>query len=207
MTVGFQVKPIFRGAFFNTRDIDVSQNNVNFTVATSLGYSAGMIIRKGITKKLSFETGINYVKRVYKLTISDSSFTGESKFRIIGYEIPLLALIYIRISEKIYMNNALGLSIDMFPSDVRTSKSYFTQSSRRTSFINPALLANLGWEYRTDKSGFFYIGTSYQRPFSNIMLTKIQYDSNNKTADAETKLVGSYLTIDFRYFFPETQEK
>jgi len=153
MTVGFQVKPIFRGAFFSARDIETTQNSVNFTVATRLGFSAGMVVRKGITKTISFETGINYVKRVYNLSITDSSFTGESKFRIIGYEIPILALIYIRIGEKFYMDNAAGLSIDMFPSDIFTSASYFKHSSRRTSFINPALLANVGWEYRTDKSG------------------------------------------------------
>ena len=105
------------------------------------------------------------------------------------------------------MNNALGLSIDMFPSDVITSASYFLHSSRRTSFINPALLANLGFEYRTEKSGFFYVGASYHRPFSKFMSTKVKYDSNNKIAEAETMLTGSYLTIDFRYFFPETPEK
>ena len=208
MTVGFQVKPIFRGEFFSARDIEKTQDSVNFTVATRLGFSGGMIIRKGITKNLSFETGINYVKRVYNLSITDSSFTGESKFRIIGYEIPILALIYIRIGEKFYMDNAAGLLIDMFPSDIFTSDSYFKHSSRRTSFINPALLANLGWEYRTDKSGFFYIGASYHRPFSKIMLTKIRYiDDNNKTTEVETKLAGSYLTIDFRYFFPETPKQ
>ena len=164
-----------------------------------------MVVRKGITKTISFETGINYVKRVYNLSIIDSSnnFTRDGKFRIIGYEIPLLALVYIRIGEKFYMNNALGFSIDIFPSDVRTVNSYST----RTSFIIPALLANLGWEYRTDKSGIFYIGASFHRPFSKIMSTKIWYDGNNKTAEVETKLAGSYLTIDFRYFFPETPEK
>lgn len=203
MTVGFQVKPVFRGEFFSARDIEITQDSVNFTLATRMGYSAGMVVRKGVTKTISFETGINYVKRVYNLSITDSSSTRDSKFRIIGYEIPLLALIYIRISEKIYMDNALGFSIDLFPSDVITSASYFRHSSRRTSFIIPALLANIGWEYRTDKSGFFYIGASYHKPFSKIMSTKIRYDDNNKIVEFETKLTGSYLTIDFRYFFPE----
>jgi len=207
MTIGFQVKPIFRGEFFSARDIEKTQDSVNFIVATRLGYSAGMVVRKDITKTISFETGINYVKRVYNLSITDSSFIGESKFRIIGYEIPLLALIYIRIGEKIYMDNALGFSIDLFPSDVITSASYFKHFSRRTSFIIPALLANLGWEYRTDKSGFFYIGASYHRPFSKIMSTKIRYERDNKIAEIETKLTGGYLTIDFRYFFPEAPEK
>ena len=206
MTVGFRIKPIFRGEIFSARDIEITQDSVNFTVATRLGFSAGMVVRKDITKTISFETGINYVKRVYNLSITDSSFAGESKFRIIGYEIPLLALIYIRIGEKIYMDNALGFSIDLFPSDIITSASYFRHFSRRTSFIIPALLANLGWEYRTDKSGFFYIGASYHRPFSKIMSTKIRYDRDNKNAEIETKLAGSYLTIDFRYFFPEAPD-
>lgn len=207
MTVGFQIKPIFRGEIFSAKDIEKTQDSIDFTVATMLGFSAGMVLRKGITKTISFETGINYVKRVYNLSITDSNFTGESKFRIIGYEIPLLALIYIRIGEKIYMDNALGFSIDLFPSDVITSASYFKHFSRRTSFIIPALLANLGWEYRTDKSGFFYIGASYHRPFLKIMSTKIRYNRDNKISELETKLAGSYLTIDFRYFFPEAPEK
>ncbi|MFH1321308.1 MAG: outer membrane beta-barrel protein [Bacteroidota bacterium] len=201
ITVGIQAKPIFRNKFFNAGNIDITQNNINFLTKPKLGFTAGMIIRKGITKKFSFETGINYVKRNYNLTITDSAFVGDSKFSIIGYEVPLLVLIYIRIGEKLYMNNALGASIDIYKRSDKSSYDYFNLSFKRSNWLLPALLANVGWEYRTEKSGYLYFGASYHLPFTKIASMKIIYDGNNKTETIETKLAGSYLTLDLRYFF------
>lgn len=204
-TVGFQIKPIFSNGFFTTGNETVSQQGIKFDVELHSGFSAGMLVRRGFSDLLAMECGINYVKRSYLLQIKDGNFTGESRFRIIGYEIPLSLLVYIKLGEKIFMNASMGPSLDMFASDVKSEDSYFYQRSYRKSLFQPAVTGNLGWEYRTQKSGYFYIGASYHRPFSYIYLAKINYLGN--TIPVEESLAGNYLTVDFRYFFYEDPKK
>ena len=204
-TVGIQIKPIFSNSFFGTGNNSVYQQNVKFDVAIHSGFSAGMVVRHGFSDLLAMESGINYVKRSYLLQINDGNFTGESRFRIVGYEIPLNLLVYIQLGEKIFMNASMGPCLDMFASDVQSQDSYFHQRSYRKSLFQPAVTGNLGWEYRTPKSGYFYLGASYHRPFSYIYLAKINYLGN--TTPVEQSLAGNYLTIDLRYFFYEDPKK
>lgn len=203
-TVGIQIKPVLPFQFLNTGIKTVYQDQVAYGITLHSGYSAGMVIRHGFSDLLALETGINYVKRSYELQITDGIFNGISKFRIIGYEIPVNLLVYIRLGEKIYMNASMGPSLDMFASDVRSYDDYFEQRSFRKSLFQPAVTGNLGWEYRTPKSGYIYVGASYHRPFSYIYITKINYQQRNALIES---LAGNYLTIDLRYFFFEDPKK
>lgn len=204
-TIGLQFKPIFPNSFLSTGTQTTFRDNATFDLTLRSGFSAGMIVRHGFSDLLAFESGINYVKRTYHLKISEGNFSGESRFRIVGYEIPLSLLVYIRLGEKIFMNASMGPSFDMFASDVQSNDYYFSQRSYRKSLFQPAVTANLGWEYRTLQSGYFYIGASYHRPFSYIYLTKITYHGNVNTIDEP--LAGNYLTLDLRYFFYEDPKK
>ena len=161
----------------------------------------GMIIRRGINKRFSFETGINYVKRNFGLSITDTTFTGNSDFKIIGYEIPVQLLIFLRASKKGFINTSMGASWDMYPSNIYTSDSYFAHNSRRHSLFQLSALANLGYEYRSEKSGYFYIGASYHLPLSYFYRSIITYKPVKETT--QIKLGGNYLTLDFRYYFHE----
>ncbi|MFN5371602.1 MAG: hypothetical protein ACK5B6_09090, partial [Bacteroidia bacterium] len=68
----------------------------------------------------------------------------------------------------------------------------------------PSLIANVGAEYRSEKSGYFYVGCSLNRPFSPIYKSVIDYVINNQVVhNAFADLRGAYLTVDFRYFFHE----
>jgi len=112
------------------------------------------------------------------------------------------ALFFIRLADKLYMNASAGLSADMFISDIRTFSSYFNNYSTRNGVFQSGVLANLGWEYRTAKSGYFYIGASFQRQFLQIYNSSLSYFKNNSTQEnVIMKLNGSYLTFDVRYFF------
>src|ERR1039458_5161463 len=84
-TVGFQIKPMLISSFFNTGKGEVIQRNADFSILQRSGFCAGMLIRRGFTKRFSMEFGINYVKRNYELTIKDSLFVDKSHFTIIGY--------------------------------------------------------------------------------------------------------------------------
>lgn len=206
LTLGFQFKPIFSNKFFKTGPQSSDSMGVNFTVKPNSGYCIGAVIRYGISNNVSFESGINYVKRNYTLTISDGSFTDNSYYRIVGYEIPLAALVFIPLSEKIFMDASLGGSFDFFPTDVYTEDDYFKHISKRSSWVFGSVLANLGWEYRTEKSGYFYLGASLHRPFSAIYTSTIVYykDPNAiKNPAQQFLLSGNYLTFDLRYYFHE----
>ncbi|MFI5219719.1 MAG: hypothetical protein ACHQNT_09540 [Bacteroidia bacterium] len=204
LTAGFQFKPIFSSKFFNTGPQSKDSSGVNFILTPNSGYCAGMIIRYGITNKVSFESGINYVKRTNEITIKDGGFKGVSKFSIIGYEIPVSGLVFIQLGEKVFMDASLGASFDFFPSDVESEDYYFKHFGRRQYWVFASVLANLGWEYRTEKSGYFYLGASYHRPFKDIYSSTIGYYVNDDYVTGQQFLIsGNYLTFDIRYFFHE----
>ena len=201
-TAGFQYKPIFASSFFSTGTKTISQNGIDFAVSQKFGYCAGMVLRRGFTKKISFETGINYVKRNFSLLITDSVSSRNSTFSIIGYEIPLQGLIFIRLGEKLYMNTSAGISVDMYPSNIYTQDTtYFKHFSTRHSYFQSSALANVGFEYRTAKRGYFYLGASYHLPFTYFYTSRIEYLPKKEIATM--KLQGNYLTLDLRYFFHE----
>jgi hypothetical protein len=167
-----------------------------------------MVIRKGISNTVSIETGINYVKRNFKLDIHDDTTSESADFSIIGYEIPVLGLIFIQLSDQIYMDVALGFSFDFYPSDVFTDGIIHNHYSARNNWASFSLLGNLGWEYRTEKSGYFYLGASYHRPFNDIYTSLIAYPNDLPGYNqAKLFLQGNYLTVDLRYFFHSDPEK
>jgi len=202
VTVGIQVKPIFPVKFLKTGPQTLSQNGVDFTITPKFGYSGGVVIRWGFTNTISLETGINYVKRNYDLEFKTDTFTGKSNFGIVNYQIPVNMLVFIRLANRLYMNASAGLSMDMFVSDIRTGANYFSNYSQRNGVFQAGVLANLGYEYRTEKSGYFYIGASFHRPFREIYNTNLNYlKADNTLESAAMKLRGNYLTFDLRYFF------
>jgi hypothetical protein len=207
-TVGIQFKPIFPIGFLGSGKLTDTYENVTLENGLKSGFSGGLIIRKGFTDLIGIETGINYVKRRYQLTVTEGSFKGVSEYRVISYEIPLLFMVYAQLFEKTYMNGALGPSITMYPSSVATyDPAYFYHVAIRNHVVMPAITANLGWEYRTEKSGFIYIGASFQRPFDYIFTSFFNYKGNGKDFTLGRRLSGSYLTLDLRYFFHEDPVK
>ena len=206
-TAGVQYKPIFPSSFLSSGTQTVSQNKVTFSVSQTYGYCAGMVLRRGFQKNLSFETGINYTKRNFDLTVTDTStsLVGKSKFTIIGYEIPMQGMIFLRLGKKVFMNASMGFSWDMYPSNIETQDTYFKHYSVRHSLFQLSTLANLGYEYRTEKNGYFYFGASYHLPFSYFYYSQFKYTPTFHISTL--KLRGNYLTLDFRYYFHEEQLK
>ena len=76
--------------------------------------------------------------------------------------------------------------------------------SERTSWIIPALQANIGFEYRTYESGFWYLGFSYHQPFTNLTEAVVGFGEIQSSNDFTFfDVSGTYLTIDLKYFFHE----
>ena len=173
-------------------------------------------MRFGMTKWLSLESGISFVRRNFSATVfhEELAFVDTTGFRVIGYEIPIQGLVFVQLSDEIFMNTSFGLALDMFPSDVANGNSVdFIAVGRRRgiggsnsimTWTKLGLLANIGFEYRTKEKGYFYIGASYHRPFQPIYDTELIYTDRTDRQDRTTlQMSGNYLTIDFRYFFHE----
>ena len=184
-TFGLQYKPIIPNRIIGTFEQEFNQDQFESTVKQRIGHSYGMVVRVGLTKNISFETGINYTKRNFGLNFSvpDSNLAEEGRLGVVSYEIPVSGLVYIRLGENFYINTSLGVALTMFPSDVRVAipllnniGESFRQEGAYRNKIEGAVLGNLGFEYRTRESGYFYFGTSYHLPFSPIMTFAMSYE-------------------------------
>lgn len=230
LTAGVEFRPIFPIDFLKTGNQEVSNEEYSVLVSPKFSFSAGMTIRYGFHKRFALETGLNFVQRNYDLSIHRDStvsvplipgspeYNSNTDFTIIGYEHPIKVLVFVRLAETVYMNAAAGFQLTFFPSDIFTTDEgktgtdqYFKHSSLRLGFdgkpgndgfIHGGAIANLGFEYRTKKSGFFYLGGTYHLPFADVYQSKFQYaEDGYSSTTQQIRLNGSYLTFDVRYFF------
>ena len=171
-----------------------------------------MVVRRGLNKTFSFETGINYIDRNYRLNTSNPTIKLDdfTDFSLRSYEIPYQILTNVRISNNIYFNVAFGVSHNIFASDVYSEGEIdyeFIQNTLRRKRIQMAMLANIGAEIRTENDGIFYVGASLHRPWDEVGRIYPEYDDFNESApslDAHyLEVIGNFVTIDFRYFFHE----
>lgn len=210
-TFGFQIKPIIPVNYFNAGPQLLSDSLVEVNIDPRLGFSFGAIVRQRISKSISIESGISSVRRNYDVSAKGltNSSADKTDFGFVGYQVPLQALIYIQLSDKIFMNTTAGLGLDMYPSSVETigENAKLINLTLRQYWINYSLLANIGFEYRTEEKGTFYIGGSFNRPFKNIAESNFSYNyEGSKKTNLKTFLNGNYITLDLRFFFPEKIE-
>ena len=209
-TFGVQFKPIVPRNYIDGGKQTKEQTNISYSIEPNFGYSFGMVVRKGITKNISIETGINYLRRNFSLTINDrdSAFISESQFSMDTYEIPVSGLVYVQLGRETFMNVSGGLSFDIYPTPLFVNEyEVFANAVNRRSWVQVSLIANVGWEYRSRESGYFYVGFSFHRPFSPLMQSIVTYEAFNRNQEMRFDLSGNYLTLDLRYFFHEEKEK
>ncbi len=216
-TLGIQFKPMVPSKFFGTGAQSASSESLTVINDPEFGMNLGMVVRRGLTKNWSLETGITFIQRNYKLSFFHPLLNEmtEMNYRFIGYEVPLQAMVYVRLGEQLYMNASAGGSIDVYPTDIEsfaddrrdTLRFDFYQNTFRRNWIQFSVLANYGFEWRSKEDGYFYLGASFHRPFNEIATTFAQLQINTDPTTVSYNLNGSYLTFDFRYFFHEDPEK
>ena len=206
---GIQVRPVFPTRFIGEPTTNLVNNEFSTTIEQRLGYSFGGTVRAGLTKLLALETGINFTQRNFNISMSvaDSGVYATNDLSFIAYDIPINGLVYVQMSEQIYMNASLGIALTFKPTNVGVltlpgGSFSFTHTgavSRKAGF---ELNANFGFEYRTEKIGFFYIGGSGRVPLSPLfdMIAQYKYQGYKNTIYGEVD--GSFLSIDLKYFFP-----
>lgn len=214
---GFQVKPIFPGVFIGTTSFESNVEGFNTTFSQSMGYSFGGIVRVGITKLIAIETGINLTQRIYKFdsSIPDSGIYVNSRIRYLTYDIPLSALFYIRLADKIYMNVSVGAALSYNPTVAGVKimpEGYhdIRQIALGKKVVGEAI-GNIGFEYRTPKSGIFYLGAAARVPFAPLFYLKSEYRYQGfyleTDAQNQGRVDGSYIALEIKYFFPIIKSK
>jgi hypothetical protein len=208
-TFGLQVKPVFPLSYFDPVTT-IEREHLTGTVELTGGYAFGMSVRVGLTKAISLETGLGQIQRRYAFSmVNDTSgYSDGSTIRYVGYEIPVTGLVYIRLGEATYMNAALGFSLDFYPSDVQRDIQEGRIYMFRNGWAQVGILGNMGVEYRTYKSGIFYLGATFHRPFGDLAFADLTYYGPNFFPyTMRGALNGSYLTVDIRYYFHEDPER
>jgi len=213
---GIQIRPIFPSSFGGSKTLELTGENYKFKLTQTVGYSFGGTIRKGITKLIAFESGLNFTHRSFRNTMSltDTSVMADDKWSFDSYDIPINALVYIQLSQKIYMNTSMGLALRISPNDIKkiteTGGAHsFTNIGRYTAKIGFNLNANVGFEYRTREKGFFYFGGSIGVPLKPIIELYSLHSVIKQTHVTQLKgmVNGNYLAIDLKYFFPLISKK
>jgi hypothetical protein len=210
-TFGLQVKPVIPFGFFEPTT-SLQQDHLQSTLELNGGLAFGMVVRTGLTKMISLEVGIDQITRRYDFSVVNdtSGYSDQGSLRFVGYELPVTCLVYIRLGERTWMNNALGFSMDFYPGDALKELEYAQAYYFRRNWAQAGVVGNIGVEYRTYKSGIFYLGATYHRPFGDMAqadVTWLDRYQSYRPYRMSTLLSGSYLTVDLRYFFHENPEK
>lgn len=212
---GIQVRPVIPTDWVGQKQTKIVNSNFSSTITQTLGYSFGGTVRAGLTKLIAFETGINFTQRNFDLSmsLSDTNVLATDNISLVGYDIPLNLLMYIQLSEKYYANASMGVVTIFNPTNIMKvtetggihSFENFGEVNRMTFNFN----ANVGFEYRTEKSGFFYLGGSIRVPlqpaFTWLSAHMIQQQTDITMAVGEVS--GSFLSVDLKYFFPNIKNK
>lgn len=210
-TFGLQVKPVIPFSFFEPVTT-LQQEHLASTLELKGGMAFGMVVRTGISKAISMEVGIDQITRRYKVDILNDTngYADSGALRFVGYEVPVTCLVYIRLGQRTWMNNALGASIDFYPGDAHKELQYAQAYYFRRNWAQVGVVGNIGVEYRTDHSGYFYFGGTFHRPFGEMAqadVTWVDRYKGYKPYKMTAWLSGSYLTVDLRYFFHEDPDK
>lgn len=216
---GIQIRPVFPTQFIGESETFFQQNNPEriyawTNIIQKTGYSYGATVRVGLTRLIALETGINLTHRKFDLTMSvpDSALYGTNSLELVTYDIPINALFYIKLSDQWYSNASLGLALNFFTRNIKTTtyvseETYFTHTGYLNKSMGLDFNANFGFEFRTKKSGFFYLGGSGRVPFKPIFTLVAEYRDQGNVSSFYADIDGSFLSADFKYFFPNIRNK
>ena len=146
------------------------------------------------------------------MEVPDSNIYARNDLTFISYDIPINGLVYIQMGRQLFMNASLGLALTFKPTDVGiltkpggSNLFYHTGFANRKAGVD--INANIGVEYRTKKSGFFYIGGSGRVPLAPLFQLIAQYKYQGIKNTVKGNVDGSYLSIDVKYFFPNIRNR
>lgn len=215
---GLVASPVFPSDFLGTKTTVFNDPTETMTITfnQTTGFMFGASVRIGLTRLMSLETGLTQIRRNFQvgMSIPDSNISSQKTFSFVSYDLPLNALIYVQMTENVFMNASLGMSIAHYPSDIRDTiqpggKDFLVQEGRRTERTHLAVNAGIGFEYRTLKAGTFYVGGGGKIPLKQIMIGVgvLKEAGSSNQLFAYKAVDGSFLSLDLRYYFPNVRNR
>jgi hypothetical protein len=205
---GVQLRTVIPSSFVGNPVTQVQKDGMKASLTQTLGYSFGSIVRVGLTELISLETGINFTQRRFTLqgSIADSGIFVNNDLGFIQYDVPINGLIYIKLSKRFFANASLGATAGFKPTSVATSNNVSgSKFFYHTGFVDKKasvdLNGNLGFEYRSKKSGFFYVGATVRLPTAPLFTYIATYRNQGYKVSQYGDVSGAFLGIDVRYFF------
>lgn len=206
---GINYKAIIPNNLVGSKTLSLSEQEFATTCEQKTGYLLGATVRAGITKLIAFETGINLIHRNFHIdmSVADSNLYDETDLALLSYDIPLNCLIYIQLSKSWYANTSLGFALSYKPSMIQGVNGLdgghiFTHLGATQRKFSVDFNSNIGFEFRSKKSGFFYLGGSVQIPLEPLFILAGQYRNQGYSLLTYGNINGSFLSIDLKYFFP-----
>jgi len=208
---GIAFSPTIPTNFIQKNDNQKFTDSSEYQVNLAAGYVFGMEIRHNFSRRISIQTGINFIRRNYDayaileskktiITGIDTTYissmdTSSQRLKFIAYEVPIIVHGFVRLSKYIYMDIGGGIGFEFYPSDIYANRFY----GQRKSWVIPGLLFNIGWEYRNDNIGIIHFGASYKMHFTDIIHTVYtnKYGRRIDYIDAS----GNYFAINIKYYF------
>lgn len=214
---GIIASPVIPNNFIGELHTEMSDQSGTMTAdfRAKCGFTFGGTIRIGLTRNISLETGLAQVRRIYRAAVSlpDYSISVDKKLSFVNYDLPINALFYVRMTDKWLMDASLGVSVVHYPSDTQDSifpaakKTIFIQG-RRTERTYFAFNAGIGFEYRTEKAGTFFLGFGAKVPFKQPLFgVSIFREEGTFKQSAYKPISAGYFTVDFKYFIPTPKKK
>ncbi|MFM6934997.1 MAG: outer membrane beta-barrel protein [Flavobacteriales bacterium] len=208
---GFQTRMIIPSNTIGPNSLTLTKDYFTSTIEQKTGYTFGGVVRLGLSELISIETGLNYIQRIYGITMqrTDSNIVATNTMHFIQYDIPVSAVVNVKLTKSIFANASLGLALQNKPSSVgiidhpNGKHEFFhiglVDIHKKMSFD---LAASAGFEYRTKKSGVFYIGGSARVAMAPVFQYVAKYKYVNDSRVMYGNVNGSYLSLDFKYFLP-----
>ena len=75
------------------------------------------------------------------------------------------------------------------------------------SFFSADINANVGFEFRTEKKGIFYLGASGKIPLSPVLRIATEYRYDTEKFVAFSEIQGAQVSLDLKYFIPYIKNK
>ncbi len=200
---GISLSPIIPSNIIQKNDFIVERDSIIFEVKQKPSFVFGMEVKHDFTRFFAVQTGINFAKRIYDITATEKDTVFHANLNFIGYEIPVLALGFVRITKNFYLDLSAGGCLNFYPSDIVVPHFY----GRRYRWAQTSLLLNLGLEFRHETVGNFYLGILYQYHDKSMMTAYYYRDDIYGKANSYAGLSGNYLSINLKYYFPQNPEK
>jgi hypothetical protein len=210
---GLQTRVVIPSNFLGAVETNLSDQGFSSSLKQKLGFSYGALVRADFTKNITIEGGINFIQRHFNasMTYTDSIefIKDTNRLTFINYELPLTGIVKIQLGKSIFSMVGLGPAFTFKPTSVKLidqpggKHTFYHTGSVKKFGID--LNAQIGFEYRTKKSGFYYFGGSAKIPTSYLFNWGGKYSqqgSSNYLIDF-AKVNGAFLSLDLRYYFPK----